>query len=110
MVLVGAELRPVFQPGRPLRRHPQVPEALMQPSLARAQLLLEQSRYDLAERELRDALAADPDHALAHALLAVCHLEQDQLDDATREAKAALGLEPDLAYASYVLGLVLHRR
>jgi len=82
----------------------------MNPSLARAQLLLEQSRYDLAERELQNTLTADPDHALAHALLAVCHLQREKFEDATREAKTALGLEPDLPYAAYVLGLVLYRR
>jgi len=82
----------------------------MDPLLARAQLLLEQSRYDLAEQELKQALTANPNHALAHALLAICHLEQEKFDDATREAQTAIGLEPDLSYAYYVFGLVLQRR
>jgi tetratricopeptide (TPR) repeat protein len=78
--------------------------------LARAQVLLEQSRYDLAEKELHQALGANPGLAMAHALLAICHVEREKYDDATREAREAIALEPDLPYVHYVHALVLHRR
>jgi tetratricopeptide (TPR) repeat protein len=76
----------------------------------RAVVLLEQSRHDLAERELRQALAADPDHALAHAYLSQCLLERDQLADATEEAKAAVRLAPELPFAHAALARALVRR
>ncbi len=82
----------------------------MDVSLARAQVLLEQSRYDLAEKELRQALGANPGLAMAHALLAICHVEREKYDDATREAREAIALEPGLPYVHYVHAIVLHRR
>ena len=54
--------------------------------LARAQLLLEQARYDLAEEELRQAIGEEPEPALAHALLALCLTARERFDEATREA------------------------
>ena len=41
-------------------------------SVQRGQLLYQQSRFDMAEAELRQALAAEPQDAYAHALLALC--------------------------------------
>jgi tetratricopeptide (TPR) repeat protein len=76
----------------------------------RACVLLDQSRHDLAERELRQALAADPDHAPAHALLSQCLLERDELADATEEAKAAIRLAPEWPFAHVALARVLAKR
>jgi len=76
----------------------------------RALILLEQSRHDLAEQELRLALAADPDHGSAHAFLAQCLLERDQFHEATEEAKAAIRLAPDFPFAHAVLARTLAAR
>jgi hypothetical protein len=42
------------------------------PPIARAEVLVAQGRWDLAERELGQVLAEWPDSAYAHALLAAC--------------------------------------
>jgi tetratricopeptide (TPR) repeat protein len=79
----------------------------MDPHLQRAQLLIQQSRYEQALKELQQALVADPDNALAHAFMSVCLTEQNKLDDALAAARRAAHLEPDFSYAHFVLGNVL---
>ena len=78
--------------------------------LERALLLVEQGRPELAEGELRQALAAAPDDAMAHALLALCLAARADLAAATTEAEAAVGLAPDLPFAHYALASVLADR
>jgi tetratricopeptide (TPR) repeat protein len=75
-----------------------------------ALVLLQQSRHDLAEPELRKAIAADPDNALAHAFLARCLLERNELEDATQAAKTAIRLAPETPFAHATLALVLANR
>jgi tetratricopeptide (TPR) repeat protein len=79
----------------------------MNPHLQRAQLLIQQSRYEQAIKELQQALVTDPDEALAHAFMAVCLTEQNKLDEAFAAARRAAHLEPDSSYAHFVLGNVL---
>lgn len=79
----------------------------MNTALQKAQLLFAQSRFDLAEKELRGSLASDPEDWLSHALLAFALLRQDKAEDAIAEARAAIGYMPDAAYAHYVLALSL---
>ena len=88
----------------------------MSPRLQRAALLLEQSRFELAEQELRMALADEPDNALGHAFLARCLAERKQFHEATEEARhhftTAIALDPgrshlidaDLARVEALLG------
>jgi tetratricopeptide (TPR) repeat protein len=76
----------------------------------RSSLLLEQGRYDLAEKELRRQLTEDHQDALAHALLAFCLLKQERLPEAEREAKEAVSLAPDAAFSHFYLGQVLDHR
>lgn len=78
--------------------------------LARAQLLLEQGRPELAEPELRQAILEEAEPALAHALLALCLTEAEKFEEATREAQQSIAKDPDLSFAHYVLGTVLLRR
>jgi tetratricopeptide (TPR) repeat protein len=78
--------------------------------LARGQLLLEQSRYPEAEREFRQALAQEPNHAGAHALLALCLIERNQNAEATGEAQQAIHLDPEEWFGYYVLSLVYSHR
>jgi tetratricopeptide (TPR) repeat protein len=82
----------------------------MNPNFQRALLLYDQSRYEQAEGELRQALAADPHHAHGHALLALCLSHREQFKDATEEAQQAIHLAPDFPFAHYALAKVLHER
>ena len=78
----------------------------MPPHLQRALLLFDQGRLELAERELRLALAAEPAAPHARALLALCLLQREDYAGATAEAEGAVGLAPDFPFAHYVLGRV----
>jgi Tfp pilus assembly protein PilF len=60
----------------------------------RSQLLIDQGRYDQAEKELRQALSLEPDYAPAHGLLAVCLSEQKQHAEALQEIGLAIALRP----------------
>lgn len=75
--------------------------------LQRALVLLEQTRFDLAEKELRLALADDPDDPFAHAFLASCLNARDDYTPAMAEAQAAIRLAPDWAEAHAILARVL---
>jgi len=77
--------------------------------LARAELLLAQSRPADAEREARQALAQDPQNAAAHSFLALCCVQQNRTADAVSEARAAVGLAPADPASHRILGFVLHR-
>lgn len=78
--------------------------------LERAILLYSQQRYDLAEPELRQALAADPDEAQGHALLALCLARRKEYDEATGEAEHAIHAAPDYPFAHYVMASVMLER
>ncbi len=82
----------------------------MNPHLDRGLLLYQQSRYEQAETELRQALGADPHDAFAHALLALCLTERQKYDVATAEAQQAIHLSPDLPFAHYAHARVLYDR
>ena len=79
-------------------------------TIERGRLLYQQSRYDLAETELRQALSQDPGHAYGHALLALTLLQRKQLKQATQEAQEAIHLVPDYAFAHYALAKVWYNR
>jgi tetratricopeptide (TPR) repeat protein len=82
----------------------------MNPNLERALLLFQQSRHELAEKELRQALAATPDDPYAHALLALCLAERKEFKEATTEAQQAIHLAPDFPFAHYAHAHVLRDR
>jgi Flp pilus assembly protein TadD len=73
----------------------------MNPNLERAILLFQQSRYEMAETELAQALGIDPHDAYAHALLGLCLAQRDQFEDATAEVRQAIHLQPDFPFAHY---------
>jgi tetratricopeptide (TPR) repeat protein len=80
---------------------------------ARAQrglLLYQQGRCDLAEIELRAALAEDVDNAGAHRLLALCLADRQRYHEATAEADESLRLEPDSPLSHYVAAFVYLQR
>lgn len=82
----------------------------MSVSLQRALLLLEQSRHDLAEQELRRYVAAEPNDPLAHALLGLCLAERKAFKEATEAAQTAVRLAPDLALAHRAVASILNDR
>jgi tetratricopeptide (TPR) repeat protein len=69
----------------------------------RGLVLFQQSRYDLAEKELRRALADEPENPLGHAFLSLCLSHRDQHNKATEEAEQAVSLAPDQAFPFYAL-------
>ncbi len=82
----------------------------MNQNLERALLLFQQSRHDMAEAELRQALAAEPHDAYAHALLALCLAHRENYQESTDEARQAIHLSPDFPFAHYALAHVLFDR
>ncbi|MCA9036102.1 MAG: tetratricopeptide repeat protein [Planctomycetaceae bacterium] len=82
----------------------------MNEHLRRATFLMQQSRYELAESELRLALAEDSGNAIAHAFLAMCLSERDQHAAATDEAQQAILHSPDLAIGHYAMAWVMRER
>jgi len=74
--------------------------------VTRAIHLIDASRYDLAEKELRKALAQDPEDFHAHAYLGLCQYHLDSYDEAQVSAEKAIALQPDHPFGHYVLGLV----
>lgn len=75
----------------------------------RAQLLFEQSRYELCEAALRQELAEQPGNPMAHALLGLC-LAATHQGGALEQVREAIQQAPDLAFAYYALADVLHDR
>lgn len=67
----------------------------MESNFQRAMILIQHDRYADAERELMKALSEEPEHAHAHAFLALCQLNQDRDKEALRFARKAVGLAPD---------------
>ena len=68
--------------------------------------LLAGGRHDLAEPLVKRGLAADPDSAFGHALLALC-LHHQEREGAVEAARQAVALGPALPFCHYVLGMVL---
>lgn len=80
------------------------------PHLKRGLLLVQQSRHELAEQELRRALADDPNEPFAHGLLALCLVARKAFQEATSEAQHAIHLAPDLPFAHHALAVVFYER
>ncbi len=79
----------------------------MNPHLERAQMLVGQSRFDMADKELRQVLMSEPDNSTALGLLAVCLVKQEKYDEAKQAAETATQLSPDQPYPHYARAIVL---
>ncbi len=77
------------------------------PTLRKATLLIEQSRFDLAEKELRTFLTHEPGHTPAMRLLTICLLNQGRPADALDISGNLIGLEPDEPQNQYIHAAVL---
>src|SRR5258708_19244428 len=82
----------------------------MNANVARAQLLLQQGRYEMAEQDLRQALAIDPEDGRVHALLAICLPESKRFDEALESGRKAVGLAPDNSFCHYALAFAHFKR
>ncbi len=82
----------------------------MNPHLQRAFMLVEQARYELAEQQLGQALAADPQNATAHALFAICLSHREKFQEASAAGEMAIHLAPDDPYPHYAHSIVLRAR
>lgn len=78
----------------------------MNAHVERARVLLHQSRHEMAEQELRQALANNPEDSSAHAMLAVSLSAQKKFAEANVAARAAIHQAPYLPYSHYVLSRV----
>lgn len=79
----------------------------MSSHLDRTQMLMDVHRPKEAVRVLLDSLAAEPNDAHVHAMLARCYLELKQLRDARRQIEQSIQLAPDEAYGHYIHSFVL---
>ena len=75
----------------------------------RANVLIEQRRYRLAEEELYKALGENPDSATAQHLLAFCLYNQQRYEEALPIITAAIALQPDGAGHHFYHGQILRR-
>jgi tetratricopeptide (TPR) repeat protein len=82
----------------------------MTPRLQRATLLIDQNRYELAERELSAAMADDPNDGFTHACMAICLLARQQYDQATELAERAVHLNPEMPMGHAVLAMIWQKR
>ncbi|MHA4855046.1 tetratricopeptide repeat protein [Rhodococcus sp. MSC1_016] len=79
-----------------------------QVAVERARILLAVRRHLDAERELRRALADEPQHAEAHAVLAVVLAGLDRSAESVSEARESVRLAPDWWYPHYVAGRMFY--
>jgi tetratricopeptide (TPR) repeat protein len=78
--------------------------------LDRARLLMQQSRYELAEEQLRLSLAENSSDAESHSLLSLCLLSREQFAESEDEARQAIVNAPDEALGFYALAGVQQKR
>lgn len=81
----------------------------MDASFEKGRILFLQRRFDLAEREFTQAVASDPLHAIAHAMLALCLCELKQYRNAIQTAHQSIASSPDNSYCHYALAHILFR-
>src|SRR5262245_60945211 len=82
-------------------------EARLQSMLRMAEDHLAHGNTSHAVELLRNALSIDPDHAGAHAVLAIALIQQKRIHAALAEAQMALTLEPENPYSHAALGKAL---
>ena len=76
-------------------------------TLYRANLLLEQKRYDNAKGEAENVLSADPTNVEALQILAHCYLGMGQIEKANDVIEGAIRQDPTDYYSLYLKGLIL---
>jgi tetratricopeptide (TPR) repeat protein len=84
------------------------PNAIMA-NIEYGSLLAEQGRFTDAAAAFEQALIADPDHSVAHTLLAQAREELEQTGEAERHYRLALDSDPNNRLAALLLGRLLMR-
>lgn len=72
-------------------------------SLSRVEILLQQHKYDLAEKDVKLYLGENPNSGIAHSYLALVYNGLNKHEEALDAAKKGVGLMPTEAYTLYVL-------
>lgn len=70
--------------------------------IQRAQILIQQNRYEEAGKLLRDILSQDPNNVFVLAMLSQVKLQQQQIKEANELIDSAIALSPDTAYLFYI--------
>ncbi len=76
------------------------------PHVTRAEMLLNQSRPEMAEAELRRGLEADPDDGYVHALLGISRMQQNKMDEAKESLRESIRLAPEFYLPHYLMGAI----
>jgi len=63
----------------------------------------------MAEQDLRQALALDPEDDRIHALLAICLPESKKFEEALESGRKAVGLAPDSSFSHYALAFAQYK-
>ncbi len=82
----------------------------MNPHLQRGLLLYEQSRYEQAESEFKQALLADPQDAYTRAMLALSLSRRERYAEAESAMAEALKLDPGFPFVHYARAIILDER
>jgi tetratricopeptide (TPR) repeat protein len=77
--------------------------------LERIELLLNQRRYDMAEKEIMQAMAESPNDALLHAYLGICLMGRDKLSEAKEAVQKAISFEPDFPFVYGLLSKIQYQ-
>jgi tetratricopeptide (TPR) repeat protein len=78
--------------------------------VSRAQILIQQRRYDEAEKLLKDILRTNPNDILVLTLLAETNLLQDKVGEANTLVHTAIAISPDAHHLFYLKAKVdIHR-
>src|SRR5579859_1875706 len=70
----------------------------------KARLLIQRKRYELALKELGEALREDPKDSESYVLLGQCLHHQEKHEESLEAFRKAISLEPEASYAHYYLG------
>jgi len=70
--------------------------------ISRANILIQQRRYDEAEKVLKESLAQDTNNVQLMSMLAEVYLQQDRYDVALSVVNQAIGMSPDTALLFYM--------
>jgi tetratricopeptide (TPR) repeat protein len=81
----------------------------MDKTLDRAWILMQSSRFDRSEQEIRKHLSENPDDASAHTMLAMCLFDLSRHDEAIESAKKAIELEPENPGVYWILACLYIR-
>ncbi|MCW3081555.1 tetratricopeptide repeat protein [Segetibacter sp.] len=78
--------------------------------IQRAQILIQQNRYEEAGHLLRNILSQDPNNIFVLAMLSQVKLQQDDTKEAEELIDSAIGLSPDTAYLFYIKASIAIRK